>query len=156
MLEVLLAAVVTAVVAVLLTRWTTRLAGRLGGERLHSILADAEYIVDHHAVPPAWQAELAEASGGPTADGARTGRQERRRARARRACLRRLRRLIAFSRRTSIVADEEAREVLLSELTQVSAQWQSASWAEMCSGGAQDAPAPAETSSGKSRLRSTK
>jgi hypothetical protein len=114
---VLLAAVLTGTVAVLLVRGTMAIAGRLGGDSIHRIITETEYIVERHAVPPAWQAELA------------------RHARPTHACLRRLDRLIAFSRTTSVVADEETRSILLSELTQVRSEWESATWDQMCAPG---------------------
>jgi hypothetical protein len=108
------AAVVTGAFAVLLARGSVAIAGRYAGERVHRTLSETEYIVETHAVPPAWQAELA------------------RHARPQRACLRRLDGLIAFARSTSVVVDEEAREALLEELTQVREEWDSATWEAMC------------------------
>jgi len=122
------------------------LTGRFGGRRISRIVADAEYIVEHHAVPPAWQAKLQKNLHGLRPDGAEPRTLARHQARARRSCLRRLDRLIAFSQKTSIVADEEAREILVSELMKVDEEWRSRSWKEMCSPGAGFAARPDEGS----------
>jgi hypothetical protein len=139
LLQVAGAAVLVAVVAVLLTKGTVALTSRLGGQRVSRILADAEYIIACHAVPPAWRKRLEKRLRGLRPDCADSRSKTRHRARARRWSLRELRRLIAFARTTSIVADEEAREILLSDLMQVEAEWRSRSWDAMCAPGHEDA-----------------
>jgi hypothetical protein len=132
MLEVLGAALLVAVIAALLTRGTVAAMGRLGGESIHRLLSGAEYIVEHHAVPPAWRDELSKKLGGLRPgcdDGPRRARDE---ARAKRACLRELARLITFARKSSVVADEEARDILVAELVSTAVEWESASWDMMC------------------------
>jgi hypothetical protein len=133
LLPVTLAAVLMAVIAALLTRGTVAAMGRLGGESIHRLLSSAEFIVEHHAVPPAWQGELAKKLDGlrpGCGDGRRKAEHE---GRAKRASLRRLDRLIVFARKSSVVADEEARDILVAELVSVAGEWESASWAVMCS-----------------------
>ena len=135
MLQVALAAVLVAVIAAVLTRGTVAIMGRLGGESIQRLLSGAEFIVEHHAVPPDWRAELVK-----KLDGLRPGcddgpKRARHEARAKQACLRRLDRLIVFARKSSVVADEEARGILIAELTQVDAEWRSRGWNEMTSAG---------------------
>jgi hypothetical protein len=132
LLWVAIAAVLVGVVAALLTKGTVVVTSRLGGERVTRILADAEYIVEHRAVPPEWQTKLGKRLRGPRSGGAEPRVQARHQAKARRWCLRELRRLIGFARTTSIVADEEARAILLTQLSGVGAKWRNLSWDEMC------------------------
>jgi hypothetical protein len=141
LLQVAGAAVLVAAVAVLLTKGTVALTSRLGGERVSRLIADAEYIVERHAVPPTWQAKLAKKLPGLRSEGIEPRIRTRHQNRARRSCLRELGRLLAFAKTTSIVADEEAREILLSELTQVEAEWRSQSWDAMCAPGKEGAAA---------------
>jgi hypothetical protein len=131
LLQVAVAAVLVGVVAALLTKGTVALTGRLGGQRVSRVLADAEYIIEHTAVPPAWRDELAKKHAGLRPGCSDASRKERHQALAKRACLRRLDKLITFSRKTSVVADEEAREILVSELVRVDEEWRSRSWEEM-------------------------
>jgi hypothetical protein len=146
LLQVAVAAVLVGVVAALLTRGTVVLTGRFGGRRVSRVLADTEYIVEHHAVPPAWLAKLHENLLGLRPDGAEPRTLARHQARARRFCLCRLDRLIAFSRKTSIVADEEARQILVSELMKVDEEWRSRSWEELSAPGDGFAAMPGEGS----------
>jgi hypothetical protein len=120
------------VMATLLTRVTVALMGRFGGEAVHRTMSDTEYIVERHAVPPAWKAGLERKHRGlrPGCGDAVLG--EKHRALARQACLRQLGRLITFAKKSSVVADEETREILLAELTHVRQKWLGRSWNEMC------------------------
>lgn len=131
LLQVAAAAVLVAVVAALLTKGTVVLMSRLGGQRVSRVLSDAEYIVGCGAVPPAWRVKLEKRFRGLRPD-AEPWARARHQARARRACLRELGRIRAFARTTSIVADEEAREILLSELIRVEAEWRDRDWDGMC------------------------
>lgn len=134
LLQVAVAALLVGAVAALLTRATVALTSRLGGQRVSRVLADTEYIVERHAMPPTWQAKLRKRFRGLRPD-AEPRARSRLQARARRSCLRELGRIRAFARTTSIVADEEAREILLSELIRVEAEWRDWNWNEMCSPG---------------------
>lgn len=136
LLQVLVGAVIVAVIAALLTRGTVAAMGRLGGGSVHRLLSSMEFIVEHHAVPPDWQGDLAKKLGGlrpGCGDGRKKARHE---ARAKRACLRELARLIAFARASSVVADEEARRILVAELTLVDGEWRTRGWGGMTSPGA--------------------
>ncbi len=135
LLEVVLGAVLVAVIAALLTRGTVAAMGRLGGESIDGMLRGAQFIVEHHAVPPAWQEELTRKLVGlrPGCDDA--AKKARHEARAKRTCLRRLDRLIVFARRSSVVADEEARRILVAELAQVDGEWRNRGWGGMTSPG---------------------
>jgi hypothetical protein len=108
-----------------------KLMGRLAGETIQHVHESAEYIVEHHSVPLAWQAKLGKRLRGLRSEGAEAGRRERHRARAKRACLRQLGKLIKHFQRTSLVVDEEARDILVSELARVDEEWRSRSWDEM-------------------------
>ncbi len=109
-----------AVMATLLTRGTVKLMGRLAGETIQHVHESAEYIVEHHSVPPAWQAKLGKRLRGLRIEGTRSlDLRERHRARAKHACLRQLGKLIKHFQRTSLVVDEEARDILVSELARV-------------------------------------
>ncbi len=112
--------------ATLLTRGTVALMGRLAGETIRQVHESAEYIVEHHSVPPAWQAKLGKRLKGLRLEGAEP------RSRAKRACLRQLGKLIKHFQRTSLVVDEEARDILVSELERVDEEWRSRGWGEMC------------------------
>jgi hypothetical protein len=129
-----------AVVAALLTRGTVAITGRLGGESIHRLLSSAEYIVEHHAVPPLWREELERKLGGLRPECGDSRKRAGHEARAKRACRRRLDRLVAFARRTSVVADEEARGILVSELVSTAGEWEAASWDRMCSPGGGSVP----------------
>jgi len=120
------------VMATLLTRVTVALMGRFGGEAVHRTMSDTEYIVERHAVPPAWKAGLERKHRGlrPGCGDAVLG--EKHRALARQACLRQLGRLITFAKKSSVVADEETRAILVSELVGVDGEWRSRSWEGMC------------------------
>lgn len=146
LLQVAVAAVLVGVVAALLTRGTVALTSRLGGERVSRLIADTEYVVEHHAIPPAWLAKLQENLRGLRSDGAGSRLRARHQARAVRRCLRRLDRLIAFSRKTSIVTDEEAREVLVSELMKVDEEWRSRGWEGLSAPGDGFAEMPGDAS----------
>jgi hypothetical protein len=132
LLWVAISAVLVGLIAALLTKGTVVLTSRLGGERVSRIVADAEFIVEHHAVPPAWQGELARKLSGLQPECADSLKKAGHEARAKRACRRRLERLIAFARKTSVVADEEARGILVSELAAAAGEWEFASWGRMC------------------------
>ncbi len=118
--------------ATLLTRGTVKLMGRLAGETIQQLHESAEYIVDHHSVPPAWQTKLGRKLRGLGVSDTASKKAAAHRVRAKRACLRQLGTLVKHFQRTSIVVDEEARDILVSELTQVEAEWRSRSWGEMC------------------------
>jgi len=139
LLQVAIAAVLMAVVAVLGTKGMVAFMGRFAGQKVSRVLADAEYVVACHAVPPAWQERLRKSLRGLRSDCADPRLKARHQARARRWCLRELERLLSFAKKTSIVADEEARQVFVSELSRVHEEWRGRSWDEMC---AQDASPP--------------
>ena len=134
LLELAGAAVLIAVLAALGTRGMVALMGRFAGAKVSRLLADAEHVVERHAVPPGWQERLRERLRGLGPEGADAALTARHQARARRSCLRELDRLLSFARKTSVVADEETREVFVAELTRVREEWLAWSWAEMRSG----------------------
>jgi uncharacterized membrane protein YcjF (UPF0283 family) len=117
--------------ATLLTRSMVALMGRLAGETIQQLHAGAEYIVEHHSVPPAWQAKLGKRLRGLGIPETASGRAAAHRSRAKRACLRQLVKLIKHFQRTSLVVDEEARDILVSELVRVNEEWRSRGWEEM-------------------------
>jgi hypothetical protein len=118
--------------ATLLTRGTVKLMGRLAGETIRQVHESAEYIVEHHSVPPPWQAKLGKRLRGLGIPDPASRQAAAHRARAKRACLRQLGKLIKHFQRTSLVVDEEARDILVSELETVEGEWRSRSWGEMC------------------------
>jgi hypothetical protein len=132
-------------VVALLTRGAAVLVGRLGGQTIRLMHESAEHIVECHTVPPAWQERLARKRGGAMGRAAARGAttvggcsapaasDPRSEAAARRVCLRQLDRLIKHFEGSSLVADEEARHLLLAELREARWEWASASWAAMCS-----------------------
>jgi hypothetical protein len=128
LLQVAVAAAVIAVLAALLTRGTAALVGRFGGQTIHNLMSDAEYIVERRVVPPDWRTKLERKLRGLRPDGTDPRTQARHRERARRTCLRRLDRLITFARKSSVVADEETRGILVAELVEVDAEWRSRGW----------------------------
>jgi len=134
LLQVAVAAVLMAVVAALATRGMVSLMGRFAGGKVSRIFADAEFVVDHHAVPPSWLEKLRKNLRGLRPDCTDPQLSARHRVRARQACLRELERLLSFARKTSIVADEESRQVFVSELEKVREEWRARGWEEMCEG----------------------
>jgi hypothetical protein len=102
-----------AVMTTLLTRGTVKLMDRLAGETIQHVHESAEYIVEHHSVPPAWQAKLGKRLRGLRPEVPEARLVERHRARAKRACLRQLDKLVKHFQRTSLVVDEEARDILV-------------------------------------------
>lgn len=154
----LLAVAAMSVGAALLTRGTVALMGRFGGEAVQRIMQDTEYVVEHHAVPPAWKARLERRLGDLRTDsldsplGERSrgqAKRQRSRARARRWCLRALDRLVTFANTSSVVADEATRAILVAELALVREEWLVRDWDEMCRPGADPrvaavAPGPRE------------
>jgi hypothetical protein len=134
-LWVLIVVVIMSVGATLLTKGTVALMGKFGGQTIHNLHTSAEFIVARHTVPPAWLEKL-----GRRLDGLRPGCADARRAaahrgRAQRACLRQLDKLIAHFKKTSLVVDEEARSLLVSELIRVYDEWESWDWDRMSSRG---------------------
>ena len=131
LLWVAITAMLMGIVAAFLAKATVALTSRLGGERVSRLLADAEYLVEHHAAPPAWRVKLEKKLRGLRPD-AEPRTRARHQARARRFYRRELGRIIAFARTTSIVADEEVRGILLSELLRVEVEWRYRTWSRMC------------------------
>ncbi len=127
--------------ATLLTRGTVKLMGRLAGETIQHVHESAEYIVEHHSVPPAWQAKLGRRLRGLGVSDTGSKRAAAHRVRAKHACLRQLGKLVKHFQRTSLVVDEEARGILLSELSKVDEEWRSRSWGAMCATGGEGAAA---------------
>jgi hypothetical protein len=136
LLQVAIAAVLVAVVAVIGTKGMVALMGRFAGQSVSRIFTDAEHVVEHHAVPPSWLEKLRRKLRGLRPDCADARLSTRHQARARQSCLRELDRLLSFARKTSIVADEEARGVFVAELEKVRENWRAGSWDEMCAPGA--------------------
>lgn len=136
----LVAVVAMSVGATLLARGTVALMGRFGGEAMQRMMLDTEYIVEHRTVPPAWQSRIAKRLGDLGPGGADSPQRDQRRARAKRECLRELDRLLAFAKKSSVVADEETRGILLEELARVAAEWRDMGWDAMCALGTGSRP----------------
>lgn len=141
---VLAAIVAMSVVATLLTRGTVALMGRFGGEAMQRTMRDTEYVVEHHAVPPAWKSEIERRFRGLAAECTDAALAEKHRARAVRECHRRLDRLLTFAKKSSIVADEETRGILIAELAQVRGEWRGRGWEAMCAPDAGSHPTATE------------
>lgn len=142
---VLLIVAIMAVAAPLLTKGTVALMGRIAGRTIFQIHSSAQHIMERRTVPDAWRERLARRLDGIRPDAADEGRMALHREKARRACLRELDRLIMHFRKTSIVADEEARHILLTELVRVYEEWESSDWDRMVSrrsGAVQDPALP--------------
>lgn len=135
-LQLAIAAVLVAVVAAFGTRGMVALTGRFAGGAVSRVFADAEHIVDSHTIPPSWQERLQKRLRGLRPDCADPRLSARHQARARRWSLRELERLLSFARKTSIVADEESRQVFVAELQRVREEWLARGWGEMCTTGA--------------------
>jgi hypothetical protein len=133
LLQVFVAAVLVAVVAALGTKGMVALMGRFAGGKVSRIFADAEYVVEHRAVPPSWMERLRKKHRGLRPDCTDPRLAARHQVRARQWCLRDLERLLSFARKTSIVTDEESRQVFVSELLRVREEWRVRSWDGMCS-----------------------
>jgi hypothetical protein len=145
LLQVILIVAVMAAGAAALTRATAVLMGKLGGETIDRLHSSAESIVEDHAVPTAWQERLRGRFEGLRPGCVDAVKTARHRAKAKAACLKQLSRLIRHFRGSSLVADEEAREILLSELGRAYGEWKSADWDRMCSPDGGQAPARASS-----------
>lgn len=131
-LQLVIAAVLVAVVAALGTRGMVALMGRFAGGKISRVFADAEHIVDRHTIPPSWRERLRKRLRGVRPECADPRLSARHQARARRWSLRELERLLSFAKKTSIVADEESRRVFVAELEQVREEWLARGWDGMC------------------------
>jgi len=130
--QLILIVVIMIVASVLLTKGTVRLMGRFGGETVHKLHKSAELIVDTHKVPPFWSEPLEKRFSRLRERGAETALRSAKAA-ARIRCLKQLQKVIAFFRRSSTVVDEEAREIILSELGAAYEEWLGMDWDRMTS-----------------------
>ena len=119
---------IMAVGATLLTKATVRLMGRYGGESIRRLHTNAEFIVHHHKVPPLWRERLERRLRGLRDETMDPARREVARERARKLAIRWLDELIRHFGRTSLVVDEEARDILTSELRAARAEWADSDW----------------------------
>ena len=132
-LNIVLIVIVMAVGATLLTKAMVSLMGRLGGNSIYQLHSSAEYIVHNHRVPSDWRERLEKRYRGLRDDSLRPEVKEAHRRRAKRIAIRRLDKLIEHFSRTSLVVDEEARAILVTELGNAREKWASSPWDEIVS-----------------------
>ena len=125
---ILLCVALMAITATVFTKGTVYLMGKYGGESINRIHRDTEFIINTRNVPKEWQIpwEKRMRKLEPEPDGSAS--RDRIEKSAHRQSLKRIRALILHFERTSMIADEEARELVLKELRDVHAQWQSSDW----------------------------
>ena len=119
------------VMATLLTKGTVAVMGRVAGEGIDRLHRSAEFIVHTHKVPTEWRDKMARRMEGLRASCADESLVEKHQAEARRAVLRRLAGLIRHFQRSSLVVDEEARDILVGELQAAREEWQEKPWRDI-------------------------
>ena len=128
---VILIIAMMAVIATFLTKGTVALMGKLGGETIYKLHSSSEHIMNTHSVPPEWVAAMNKRYPGLTDTAASGSALPDLGNRAKRRVIRQLDTLITHFERTSIVADEEAREILVTELLKARDEWLPLSWEEL-------------------------
>ncbi len=118
-----------AITATVFTKGTVYLMGKYGGESINRIHRDTEFIINTRKVPKEWQIPWEKRM--RKLEPAGSASRDRIEKSAHRQCLKRIRTLILHFERTSMIADEEARELVLKELRDVHTQWQSGDWAHI-------------------------
>lgn len=117
-----------AAVATVFTRTTVYLMGKYAGESINRIHRDTEAIITTHKVPEHWKTPWEDRLRTFDAQSAGDASRDRIERSAHRQSLKRIRTLIRHFERTSMIADEEARDLVLQELRSVYAHWQSSDW----------------------------
>jgi hypothetical protein len=120
-----------AVMATIFTKGTVYLMGKYGGESINRIHRDTEFIINTRKVPREWQISWEKRMRKLEAGQAGSASRNRIEKSAYRQSLKRIHKLILHFERTSMIADEEARELVLKGLRDVYNQWQSSDWEQI-------------------------
>ena len=125
--------VVISCMFVFFTKFMVYFMGKFGGETINKIHRSAEFIINTKKVPPWWVACFKK--GFEKADRKIDGGQklEAYKKSVKRKCLKQLLKLIKHFKRTSLVEDEEARELVLEGLTGAYEEWKDLSWDDISS-----------------------
>ena len=117
-----------AIMATIFTKGSVYLMAKYGGQSINRIHRDTEFIINTCKVPKEWQAswekQLRKLEAGPTGKASRDRIEKS----AHQQSLKRIHKLIRHFERTSMIADEEARELVVKELQDVYKRWQSSDW----------------------------
>ena len=132
MLGYLLLFIITmSALTVFLTKGMIRVMGKYGGESIAKMHRNSECITNGGKVPPLWATpwmkKISAAEKNDVREQASTSIKEK----ARRDCQKQLIRLIKHFERTSIIEDEEVRELILKKLIEAYEDWNEKNWDEM-------------------------
>lgn len=117
-----------ALMATVFTKGTVYLMGKYGGESINRIHRDTEFIINTCKVPKEWQIPWEKRMRKLETGQAGSASRDRIEKSAHHQSLKRVHKLILHFKRTSMIADEEARELVVKELQEVYNQWQSSDW----------------------------
>ena len=124
--------VVISCMLVLFTKFMVYFMGKFGGETIDKLHRGTEFIINTKKVPPWWidcfKKRFEKA--GKAGDGGL--KLEKYKKLAKRKCLKQLFQLIKHFKRTSLVEDEEAREMVLEGLSKAYKEWKDLSWDDIC------------------------
>ena len=132
LVQLIIIVAIMIIASVLLTKGTVRLMGRFGGDTIHKLHKSAEFIIDTHKVPPFWREVLEKRLSRLQRKGDEKVLRNAKTA-ARRRCLGQLKKLITYFQKSSTITDEEAREIVLSELNAAYEEWLDMDWDRMVS-----------------------
>ena len=123
--------VVISCMLVFFTKFMVYFMGKYGGETINKIHRSSEFIINTGKLPP-WWIECFQ-KGFEKAARIEDGGQklEKYKEAAKRKCLKQLVKLIKHFKRTSLVEDEEAREMVLNGLTRAYEEWKKHPWDEI-------------------------
>jgi len=132
MLYILGMLVVTIIVGTLLIHFTVIIMGRRAAKFLSETHGAIEYIHTTGAVPPKWVEPFRKTLQQLRRDDPQYQTTRERNARtARKSCLKKLAKLHKYVYNSSLVQDEETREILLKKLTAVRETWTKQDWNEI-------------------------
>ena len=130
-LYIILVVVMMAIMATVFTKGTVYLMGKYGGESINRIHRDTEFIINTRKVPKGWQIPWEKRMSKLETGQSGKASRDRIEKSAHQQSLKRIHKLIRHFERTSMIEDEEARELVLKELKEVHAQWQSSNWEQI-------------------------
>jgi hypothetical protein len=125
---------VIVIVGALFIRFTVIIMGRRVGKYLSETHGTLEYIHTTGVVPPQWlKAFQKKHQQLQQSDSQYQSSVERNARSARKICLKKLAKLQKYVYRSSLVQDEETREILLKKLSDVRETWMKQDWNELLS-----------------------
>ena len=123
---------VTVVGGTVLIRFTAIIMGRRAGKFLSETHGAIEYIHTTEAVPPQWLEPFRKKHQQfQSSDSETQGKTARNARSARKICLKKLTKLQKYVYRSSLVQDEETRQILLKKLSDVCETWMTQDWNDL-------------------------